>query len=65
MAYSLYYEKGYKDKLNQLSEVSNPKEVIIKAKDFFKDYFKDPNIEVYQTINKNKKYMILNHHFFK
>ena len=56
MAYRLYYDEDYQDKLNQLLEVSNPREVIIKAI----EYFKDPNIKVYLSTKKNKKYMIIN-----
>ena len=56
MAYRLYYDEDYQDKLNQLLEVSNPREVIIKAI----EYFKDPNIKVHLSTKKNKKYMIIN-----
>jgi len=56
MAYRLYYDEDHQDKLNQLLEVSNPREVIIKAI----EYFKDPNIKVYLSTKKNKKYSIIN-----
>ena len=56
MAYRLYYDEDHEDKLKQLLEVSNPREVIIKAI----EYFKDPNIKVHLSTKKNKKYMILN-----
>jgi hypothetical protein len=57
MAYRLYYDEDHEDRLKQLLEVSNPRQVIIKAI----DYFKDPNIKVHLSTKKNKKYMILNH----
>jgi hypothetical protein len=56
MGYRLYYDEDYQDKLNQLLEVSNPREVIIKAI----EYFKDPNIKVHLSTKKNKKYSIIN-----
>ncbi len=56
MGHRLYYDEDYEDKIQQLLEVSNPKEVIIKAI----EYFKDPNIKVHLSTKKNKKYMILN-----
>jgi hypothetical protein len=55
MAYRLYYDEDHQDKLNQLLEVSNPREVIIKAI----EYFKDPNIKVYLSTKKNKKYSLI------
>jgi len=55
MGYRLYYDEDYQDKLNQLLEVSNPREVIIKAI----EYFKDPNIKVYLSTKKNKKYSLI------
>ena len=54
MAYKLYYNDDNKYKLNQLLEVSDPKRVIINAQ----KYFKDPNIKVYLSPDKNKKYAI-------
>ena len=43
-------------KLSQLLEVSDPKKVILNAK----KYFNDPNIKVYLSPEKNKKYAIIN-----
>ena len=45
---------NYKDKLEQLLKVSNPKEVIKKAQ----QYFNNPDIKVYLSNRKNKKYAI-------
>jgi len=44
----------YKDKLEQLKKVSNPKEVIKNAQ----QYFNDPDIKVYLSKRKDKKYAI-------
>ncbi len=55
MDYRLYYDEDYPDKLKQLLEVSDPKEVIMKAI----DYFNDPIIKVYLSTKKIKKYMVL------
>jgi hypothetical protein len=57
MSYLLWYDEeddGYKDKIEQLLKVSNPKEVIKKAQ----QYFNDPDIKVYLSNKKNKKYAI-------
>ena len=57
MSYLLWYDEedeGYKDKIEQLLKVSNPKEVIKKAQ----QYFNDPDIKVYLSNRKNKKYAI-------
>ena len=57
MTYLLWYDEedeNYKEKLKQLSEVSNPKEVIKKAQ----QYFNNPDIKVYLSNRKNKKYAI-------
>ena len=54
MAYKLYYNDDNKYKLNQLLAVSDPKRVLINAQ----RYFNDPNIKVYLSPNKNKKYAI-------
>jgi hypothetical protein len=57
MTYLLWYDEedeNYKEKLKQLSKISNPKEVIKKAQ----QYFNDPNIKVYLSNRKNKKYAI-------
>ena len=57
MSYLLWYDEddeNYKDKLEQLLKVSNPKEVIKKAQ----QYFNNPNIKVYLSNRKNKKYAI-------
>jgi hypothetical protein len=43
-------------KLSKLLEVSDPKQVILNAK----RYFNDPNIKVYLSPEKNKKYAIIN-----
>ena len=43
-------------KLSQLLEVSDPKQVILNAK----KYFNDPNIKVYLSPEKNKKYAVIN-----
>lgn len=54
MTFKLYYNDNNKYKLNQLLEVSDPKKVIINAR----HYFNDPNIKVYLSPEKNKKYAI-------
>ena len=57
MSYLLYYDEhdeNYRDKLEQQLKVSNPKEVIKKAQ----QYFNNPNIKVYLSNRKNKKYAI-------
>jgi len=57
MSYLLWYDEedeNYKDKLEQLLKVSNPKEVIKKAQ----QYFNNPDIKVYLSNRKNKKYAI-------
>jgi len=57
MSYLLYYDEedeNYKDKIEQLLKVSNPKEVIKKAQ----QYFNNPDIKVYLSNRKNKKYAI-------
>ena len=57
MSYLLWYDEddeNYKDKLEQLLKVSNPREVIKKAQ----QYFNNPNIKVYLSNRKNKKYAI-------
>lgn len=57
MSYLLWYDEddeNYKDKLEQLLKVSNPKEVIKKAQ----QYFNNPDIKVYLSNKKNKKYAI-------
>ena len=45
-----------KDKYEQLLKVSNPQKVIENAI----KYFNDPNIEIYLSTLKNKKYMVIN-----
>ena len=47
-------DENYKDKLEQLKKVSNPKEVIKNAQ----QYFNDPDIKVYLSNRKDKKYAI-------
>jgi hypothetical protein len=47
-------DENYKDKLEQLKKVSNPKEVIKNAQ----QYFNDPDIKVYLSKRKDKKYAI-------
>jgi hypothetical protein len=47
-------QPGVEVKLRQLMEVSNPKKVIEKAQ----YYFNDPNVKVYLSPLKNKKYAI-------
>lgn len=57
MTYLLWYDEddeNYKDKLEQLLKISNPKEVIKKAQ----QYFNNPDIKVYLSNKKNKKYAI-------
>ena len=57
MSFLLWYDEddeNYNTKLEQLLKVSNPKEVIKKAQ----QYFNDPNIKVYLSSRKNKKYAI-------
>ena len=57
MSYLLWYDEddeNFKDKLEQLLKVSNPKEVIKKAQ----YYFNNPDIKVYLSNRKNKKYAI-------
>ena len=54
--YRLYYDEDFSYKLPQLLEISNPREVIKKAI----EYFKDPNIKVYLSTKKDKKYLVLN-----
>jgi len=49
-----YDEDDNKDKIEQLLKVSNPKEVIKKAQ----QYFNDPDIKVYLSNKKTKKYAI-------
>jgi hypothetical protein len=55
MSFRLYYDEDQETKLNQLLTVSNPREVIIKAI----EYFKNPDIKVHLSNRKNKKYMIM------
>ena len=45
-----------REKYEQLLKVSNPQKVITNAI----RYFNDPNIELYLSTVKNKKYMIIN-----
>ena len=55
--YQLYYDEDKPNvdvKLRQLKMVSNPKTVIENAQ----HYFKDPNIKVYLSPVKNKKYAV-------
>ena len=57
MSYLLWYDEedeNYMDKIEQLLKVSNPKEVIKKAQ----QYFNNPDIKVYLSNKKNKKYAI-------
>ena len=54
--YRLYYDEDYAYKLPQLLEISNPREVIKNAV----KYFNDPNIKVYLSTKKDKKYMVQN-----
>lgn len=57
MSCLLWYDEddeNYKDKLEQLLKISNPKEVIKQAQ----HYFNNPNIKVYLSNRKNKKYAI-------
>ena len=56
MSYLLWYDEddSYKDKLEQLKKISNPKEVIKNAQ----RYFNNPDIKVYLSNRKNKKYAI-------
>lgn len=51
----LYYNYNDKDKLGLLLTISNPKEVIKKAKEYLGD-----DIVLFISSNKNKKYMVLN-----
>ena len=55
--YQLYYDEDQLDvdvKLAHLKQVSNPKRVIENAQ----HYFKDPNIRVYLSPVKKKKYSV-------
>ena len=57
MSCLLWYDEddeNYKGKLEQLLKISNPKEVIKNAQ----KYFNNPNIKVYLSNKKNKKYAI-------
>jgi hypothetical protein len=57
MSYLLWYDEedeNYKDKIEQLLKISNPKEVIKKAQ----QYFNNPDIKVYLSNRKNKIYAI-------
>jgi hypothetical protein len=57
MSSLLWYDEddeNYKDKLEQLLKVSNPKEVIKNAQ----QYFNDPDIKVYLSKRKDEKYAI-------
>jgi hypothetical protein len=57
MSVLLWYDEddeNYQDKLEQLLKVSNPKEVIRNAQ----HYFNNPDIKVYLSNRKNKKYAI-------
>jgi|LakMenE01Jun11ns_1017448.scaffolds.fasta_scaffold8072132_1 hypothetical protein len=57
MSCLLWYDEddeNYKIKLEQLLKVSNPKEVIKNAQ----NYFNDPDIKVYLSKRKDKKYSI-------
>ena len=58
MSCLLWYDEddndSYKEKLEQLKKVSNPKEVIKNAQ----QYFNDPDIKVYLSKRKDKKYAI-------
>jgi len=56
MSYKLYFNDSNKYKLNQLTQVSDPKKVISNAQ----KYFNDPDIKVYLSPDKNKKYAIYN-----
>jgi hypothetical protein len=47
-------QEGAKDKLEQLSRVSNPKKVIENAQ----RYFNDPDVRIYLSTRKNSKYAI-------
>jgi hypothetical protein len=52
----LYYNEDTEDKIEQLLKVSNPKQVITNAI----NYFNDTDIKVYVSPYKNKKYAIYN-----
>jgi hypothetical protein len=53
----LYLNQEYeREKLEELLKVSNPKHVIERAQ----LYFNNPDIKVYLSSNKNKKYAIIN-----
>lgn len=56
MVYLWYDEEdeNYKNKLEELLKISNPKQVIKNAQ----KYFNDPNIKVYISNRKSKKYAI-------
>ncbi len=56
MAYVLQLDENNEERLNKLLTVSNPKEVIAKAI----DCFKNPDIKAFLSNKKNKQYMILN-----
>jgi len=48
MSYKLYFNDGNKYKLNQLTQVSDPKKVISNAQ----KYFNDPDTKVYFSPEK-------------
>jgi hypothetical protein len=52
----LYYNPNQEKNLNELLKVSNPKIVIKNAQ----KYFNNPNIKVYLSTRKDKKYSIIN-----
>ena len=57
MSYLLWFDDEYEnsdDKYEQLIKISNPQEVISKAQ----HYFNNPNIRVYLSNRKSKKYAI-------
>ena len=57
MSCLLWYDEddeNYKEKLEQLLKISNPKEVIKNAQ----QYFNNPNIKVHLSNKKNMLYMI-------
>lgn len=51
----LFYNSKDKDKLDELLTISNPKEVIKKAKEYLGN-----DVEIFISSRKNKKYMVLN-----
>lgn len=55
MRNKLFYELEDENKLNELLTISNPKEVLKRAKEYLGD-----DVKLYISTRKNKKYMVYN-----